>query len=307
MPFTVIQGSFRLVGRTPAGKETGFAPDGDSMQFKPDDPKLLDRLQRNGSAYRLTSIGSTQLRFEGIDALELHFEGSHQPRPLADTARDFLTGLLGLNPVPYKPPDGVSVLPPVDRDATRGFILSRALEAHGRPVAFVFDGEPPQPDGSELVLKPALLRKSVNLKSMAAGHAYPLYYDTLFVDLRDAFTQAAATAREKGLGVWASDRSESGIPISDQATLERDAVVFPKLFRRVTEYLKEHPDDPAGFAPWLADKREQVLDLTTRNFTHFDNVVQADGGDVRLLRRPQDLVFVSAKTSSRAVAPWLTV
>jgi hypothetical protein len=83
------------------------------------------------------------------------------------------------------------------------------------------------------VLKSALLRKSVSFKSMAAEHAYPLYYDTLFVDLRDAFTQAAATAREKGLGIWASDRSPSGIPISDQATLERDAVVFPKLFRRV--------------------------------------------------------------------------
>jgi hypothetical protein len=75
----------------------------------------------------------------------------------------------------------------------------------------------------------------------------------------------------------------------------------------VTEYLKEHPGDAAGFRPWLADKREQVLDLTSHNFTHFDNVVQADGGDVRLLRRPQELVFVSAKTSARAVAPWLKV
>jgi endonuclease YncB( thermonuclease family) len=277
------------------------------MQFKPDNPKLLDRLQKNGSTYRLTSIGSTQLRFEGIDALELHFEGSHQPRPLADNARDFLTGRFGLNPVPYKPPDGLRVLPPIERDAMRVFILSRALEAHGRPVAFVFDGEPPQADGSGLVLKPALLRKSVNFKSMAAGHAYPLYYDTLFADLRDAFTKAAATARTKGLGIWASDRSGSGIPIGDQATLERDAVVFPKLFRRVTEYLKEHPGDPAGFAPWLADTREQVLDLTTHNFTHFDNVVEVNAGEVRLLRRSQDLVFVSAKTSSRAVAPWLKV
>src|SRR4051794_2458864 len=237
MPFTLIQGTFHLVGRTRAGKDSGFEPDGDSMQFKPDNAKLLDRLQKNGSAYRLTSIGSTQLRFEGIDALELHFEGSHQPRPLADTARDFLTGRLGLNPVPYKPPDDLRVLPPVQRDATHGFILSRALEAHGRPVAFVFDGEPAQPDGSDFVLKPALLRKSVNLKSMAAGHAYPLYYDTLFVDLRDAFTQAAATAREEGLGIWASDRSMAGIPIGDREALERDAVVFPKLFRRVTEFL----------------------------------------------------------------------
>jgi hypothetical protein len=209
--------------------------------------------------------------------------------------------------VPYKPPDGLRVLPPIERDATRGFILSRALEAHGRPVAFVFEGDPPQPDGSELVLKPALLRKSVNLKSIAAGHAYPLFYDTLFVDLRDAFTRAAMTARDSSLGIWAVDRTATGIPISDQATLEHDGVVFPKLFRRLTEYLKDHPGDAGGFAPWLADKREQVLDLTTNNFTHFDNVVEAKAGDVRLLRRPQDLVFVSAKTSSRAVAPWLKV
>src|SRR3954452_1950464 len=146
-----------------------------------------------------------------------------------------------------------------------------------------------------------------DFKSMAAGHAYPLYYDTLFVDLRDAFTAATATAREKKLGIWADDRSVSGIAIGDQPTLERDAVVFPKLFRRLTEYLKEHPGDAAGFVTWLADKREQVLDLTTHNFTHFDNVVEEKGGAVRLLRRPQELVFVSAKTSSRAVAPWLKV
>src|SRR5919108_2345360 len=94
-----------------------------------------------------------------------------------------------------------------------GFILSRALEAHGRPVAFVFAGAPPQPDGSEIVLKPGLLRKSVNFKSLAAGHAYPLYYDTLFVDLRDAFTTAAATARSQGLGIWAADRSMSRLAI----------------------------------------------------------------------------------------------
>jgi hypothetical protein len=46
MPFTVIHGSFHLVGRTRGGKDTGFEPDGDSMQFKPDNPKLLDRLQK---------------------------------------------------------------------------------------------------------------------------------------------------------------------------------------------------------------------------------------------------------------------
>jgi hypothetical protein len=104
VPFLVITGTFHLVGRTPAGDPPGCEPDGDSVQFRPTDQSLLERLTRVGRRYRLTSIGSTQLRFEGIDALELHFDGSHQPRPLADRARDFLTGELDLNRLPTKPP-----------------------------------------------------------------------------------------------------------------------------------------------------------------------------------------------------------
>jgi hypothetical protein len=216
---------------------------------------------------RTGSRPSAQLRFEGIDALELHFEGSHQPRPLADTARDFLTGRLGLNPVPYKPPDSLDVLRPVQRDATPGFILSRALEAHGRPVAFVFDGAPPQPDGSDIVLKPAPLRRGVNFKSLAAGHAYPLYYDTLFVDLRDAFTKAAATARNKGGRNLGRRPLDVGPTDQRQAALDRDAVIFPKPFRRLTEYLKEHPGDTDGFAPWLASANSSSTSRPTTSRT----------------------------------------
>ena len=45
MPFTVISGTFHLVGMTKAGAASGFEPDGDSMQFKPNNAKLLDRLE----------------------------------------------------------------------------------------------------------------------------------------------------------------------------------------------------------------------------------------------------------------------
>jgi endonuclease YncB( thermonuclease family) len=307
MPFTVICGTFHLVGRGSNGKDSGFEPDGDSIQFRPADPGLLDRLERNGGPYRLTSIGSTQLRFEGIDALELHYERSHQPRPLADEGRDALTRALDLNPVSYVPPRGIRVKPPCERDKTPGFILSRALEAHGRPVAFAFKGKPPAPEGSEVFLKAGLLRKSLNYKAVAGGHAYPLYYDTLFAELRAAFTVAASSARDAGKGIWAHDVSTKGVKIGTQADLERDGVVFPKLFRRLTEYLKDYPSDPAGFSGWLDDKREQVLDTTTDNFTHLDDVIETKRGKVRMLRRPEELVFVSAKTTSRAVAPWLAV
>lgn len=194
MPFTVICGTFHLVGKTSSGKDSGFSPDGDSIQFKPANPGLLD-----------------------------------------------------LNPVPYVLRDGIRVQPPCERDKTPGFILSRALEAHGRPVAFAFKGQPPKPDGSEVFLKAGLLRKSLNYQALAGGHAYPPYYDTLFAELRTAFTAAASSARDADKGIWAHDVSTKGLDIGTQADLERDGVVFPKLFRRLTEYLKDHPNDPAGF------------------------------------------------------------
>lgn len=93
--------------------------------------------------------------------------------------------------------------------------------------------------------------------------------------------------------------------VSSQADLERDGVIFPKLFRRLTEYLAQGNASVAGFAPWLADAKEQVLDLTSSNFTHFDNVVRVQGDEVSLTVRPEELVFVSAKTASLTVAPWL--
>jgi hypothetical protein len=59
VPFLIIKGSFRLCGQSAKGNPTGFQPDGDSMQFKPDKPKLLDQLEQIADKYRLTSIGLT--------------------------------------------------------------------------------------------------------------------------------------------------------------------------------------------------------------------------------------------------------
>ena len=57
--------------------------------------------------------------------------------------------------------------------------------------------------------------------------------------------------------------------------------------------------------PWLATTDEQVLNLTVNSFTHFGNVLDVQGTTVRMLRRPEELVFVRAKTTSPTVAPWL--
>jgi endonuclease YncB( thermonuclease family) len=306
MPFYIIKGSYHLVGKTSKGRPSGFEPDGDSMQFKPDNPALLDKLDRVDKPYRLSSIGSTQLRFEGIDALELHFEGHHQPRELADASRDYLTGLLGMNPVSYIQPNNITVKPPVPHDGIRGYILSRALEAHGRPVSFVYAGDPDGRDGDKVTLHTALLRKSINYKSIASGNAYPLFYDSLFASLRTTLAAATAAARAAKKGLWAEDRTTRGLTVTGEDQLQQDGVIYPKVFRRLTSFFDADPINNLGdFLAWLAPLKEQVLDLTTGNFTHLDNVLQVKGGKIKLTVKPEDLVIVSAKTTNTKIAPWM--
>jgi endonuclease YncB( thermonuclease family) len=305
MSFVTIRGTFRLVGRTKTGTATGFEPDGDSMQFRPDQPKLLDRLEKLMSPYRLSSIGSTQLRFEGIDALELHFAAKsagvvHQPRPLADDARDHLVTKAKLDPVHYRAPDHIRVQPPAAHDGARGYILSRALEVHGRPVAFVFAGDTANKDGSDVKLTSALLRKSLNYEMLRAGQAYPLFYDTLFADLRAALAAAVHQAKQAKRGLWGSDRTLGGIHVASVAQLEERGVVFPKLFRRLADFFATGKP-LSNFPTWLAASKERVLDLDTTNNTHFDTYVSVAGGKVKLKKSPDRLVFVSAKGKT----PWL--
>lgn len=305
MPFITIKGTFHLLNKTSTGKDAGFEPDGDSMQFKPSDLDLLGKLTRLSQPFRLTKIGSVQLRFEGIDCLELHYAPphggeTHQPRPLADDARDFLTRELGMDPVQYAPPKNLRVQPPAINDGAEGYILSRSLEIHGRPVSFVFAGTSAAKDGEVVKLTSSILKKSLNYKSLKMGFAYPLFYDTLFKDLRETLAAAAVEARQHKRGLWAQDGSQHGVKAKDQADIENDAVIFPKLFRRLTNYFAEGNVGLADFLSFPELKKEQVQDLdpqspTFTNFTHFDNMIKVKNNKVALKQKPETLVFVSGK------------
>jgi hypothetical protein len=297
MPFTVIAGTFHVVGRTAAGNPSGFEPDGDSVQFKPADAALLQRLAVLDRPVRLTSIGSTQLRMEGIDALEIHFEGSHQPRPLADDGRDGLMNGLGLTPLTYREPGRTRVRPPAVNDARPGWIASRSLDVHGRPVAWVFTGAPPQPDGSEVFIDGALAAASANHAQLTAGAAYPLFYDTLFASLRQVLADAATGAEQRKDGLWAHDGTLRGVDSSSADALEQAGVIMPKLFRRLIEFHGGTGRNLAEFTAWLAEEKpEQVVDLDDEaNFTHLDNLVEVNGNQIRITRSPHRIVVVSAK------------
>ena len=162
MPFHAIKGTFHVVG---------YSPDGDSIRFKADNPDNWDQLRGNVD---LNQRGHAQLRIEAIDTLETHYKGQHQPRRFADLATNELFSLLGIENVIWNG----SRVSSAD-DGVEGFILSRAAERNGRPVAFVFNQAAGFTDGEEVYLDVNTAEQSVNYKMLDAAllqdiEAYPM-------------------------------------------------------------------------------------------------------------------------------------
>jgi endonuclease YncB( thermonuclease family) len=95
MSMLLIEGEYRL---------QGAAPDGDSIRFYPDKPEVWSKV--TGRPVRTNKKGGAQLRIDGIDALETHFNpaGSHfgnihQPKDLGDKASAELLHFLGFTKV----------------------------------------------------------------------------------------------------------------------------------------------------------------------------------------------------------------
>ena len=268
MPFTLIKGFFAPdLGR----------PDGDSMRFVADDPAPFFRLRRRGRPPRINADnGSIQLRYEAIDTMESRALEAFSAAATAANL-DFADATAG---------------------RSRGYVCSTQLGPHGRPIVFAFAGETTHTDGSEVFLDADDIVASLNVQLLAAGHAYPLFYDTLFDDLRQRCTAVTLAAKEAGRGVWHADRTLEPVTwTGDVATLPP---IFPKLWRRLDAYVRDEtffdPARPmAGFATWLEiEKPERVSVPSEDRFTGFDDLVATTDDTVRLTVEPHRMVIVSA-------------
>src|SRR4051794_15690801 len=284
MPMLCLAGAFHVLGTQ---------PDGDSLRFRPDDPAAWDDVP-GAHAVRRNAAGAAQLRVDAIDALETHYTPPgghtlHQPLELADAAAAELLSWLGFTGVQR---DGETVSA-VAADGLPGFILTRGADLYGRCVALVGRGDPPAPSGGQLRVEVALLRETANHRLMATGLAYPTFYTNLYVDLRTELAAQAAAARAAGLGVFAGDRTQEGVTVKSLATLTDDAVILPKLFRRLADFLHLNGDDPSltGFMTFLSQQDDQLWVIPTGQKTSLDTVVAVSGQTVRLKRLPEELVF----------------
>jgi endonuclease YncB( thermonuclease family) len=286
MPMTLIKGEYRVVGA---------APDGDSIRFYPD---AADAWERAGLNVRPNAAGGAQLRLEGIDALETHYTPAvgdlrnlHQPHDPGRAAAAELLRLLGFEEVVRRDDEVVTSATPATRP---GHIYTRFADKYGRAVAFAYAGTTDQPDLAAVFLDAAALAGSVNQQLLASGLEYPTYYSKLFVDLRAALNGAVEEARAAGRGVWPDDVTMKGVTVDSLATLTDVAVVLPKLFRRLVDYLSINNGDVslAGLPAYLASRDDRLVVVSTGQITGFDNVLVVDGQTVRMTRPPEDLVFI---------------
>ncbi len=278
MPFTLIKGTFHVVG---------YQPDGDSIRFQADQRENWGLLK--GSAVELNARGHAQLRIEAIDTLETHYEGHHQPLKLAKAALKFLLAELDIKKVKFDQ-TGLTVVSA--QDGTRGYILARMAEKYGRPVSFVFAGDADEPDGAQVFLEAQRLEDSVNYRSALNGLAYPTYYTGLFPDLRQKIDSAVAQARQGGgKGIWPKDKTTRGFKVSSLKSVTDQNVILPKLFRRIVSYMGAGGSID-GFKEYLAANPDPILVLATGHFTNLDTFVQVTGHQVKLTVEPEQVVFV---------------
>jgi endonuclease YncB( thermonuclease family) len=270
MPFLLIKGTFK--------PGTGM-PDGDTVRFAPDNPNLLFQLRQRGFPPKLNeNNGTIALRYEGIDALEKEVR---HPESANATAKNLeLLGLSG------------------PQDEGRGYVFSRQLGPHGRPICVVFSGDTNEPDGDSVFVTAERITSSVNHQLLENGNAYPLFYDTLFHDLRAELTQAVKSARQADKGVWLEDATNTGITWGGASSLGGLPPIFPKLWRRLEDYtfdrdFRDVSDTLDAFPEYLEQRGDRVLVLPETHFTGFDNVVEIDGNTLKLKFKPEELVFKS--------------
>ncbi len=93
--------------------------------------------------------------------------------------------------------------------------------------------------------------------------------------------------------MWADDATQSGVTIESLATITDDAVILPKLFRRLAEYLEQGQPSVSldGFRAFLDQQQDRLWIVSTGSATGFSTVIEVDGQTVRLTRPPEDLVF----------------
>ena len=286
--YLVMKGNFVIIGKE---------PDGDSVRFIADDRDLYRFLHR---AYRIkpSRDGSVQLRFEGVDAPELHYGSAAQP--LGAEARDTLLPWMGFDNIVYVN-DQSTMVKSADPASVPGAILTQAAEANGRPVSYIFLNQQASQleEGTWVNLQEELLKATINYRLLTSGMAYyTVYTSTPFVH-RQLLREASAAAREAGQGVWQLDTT-SDFVLGDQSSIGPNGqLILPKLFRLCTDFLKDvargYQGNLSDWLIWISKGSRNENDLVAINDTielHLSDLLEQHNRHIVFKADLLDITFL---------------
>jgi endonuclease YncB( thermonuclease family) len=298
MPYRILKGTVSIDGKS---------PDGDTLAFHVKDaedwiwPKTQDgRFPRFNVKYQ------ANIRFEAIDALELHYTVNNiypmitvkQPLGLAKQARDRLLELCGFDLSRVTENDQFRITDPDDqhKEVTLAY---NGIDPYGRIIGFVFTEEMPfhVDDAHPTVyLYPEHVAKSVNAQLLKEGLVYPTYYGDLYPSLRDAFTDITHQARQQSIGIWKDNAAEFVLPRKPALAEIENIVMMPKLFRRLTTHIAKN-GAISNFRNALSESDDVTVDtrdVRLSNFSSFVRTEKLDGGNYKvwLSHDPEELVFL---------------
>ncbi len=283
--FLVLKGAFVIIGKS---------PDGDSVRFKPDNQNLLFQL-KNPSRIKVSADGSVQLRFEAIDAPELHYGSLEQP--LGAKSRDVLLQEMGFKNVVL---ENRMVRASTPKEI-RGLILSQAAEGNGRPISYAVVGQFASSfeDGSRVEVTDAVLEKTLNSTMLKNGMAYYTVYSSTPPNQRDYLKSISAKARAVKRGVWALDRS-AGFVLQKQSDIDVGGqLILPKFFRRASDYLdakrkKEFKGNIKAWLEWTKSSGKSENDLVQIGDTKksLSDWLEVRGGNIGFMGDLLEAVFI---------------
>lgn len=281
MPSKLIKGTYHVKNRS---------PDGDSIAFQANDTANWDffNWSRNFRKPTPQKNRPIQLRIEGIDSLETHYLGFAQPLAIAKSATDALLRAFGIPVLTYNLNFTKIV---TAGDSVEGAIIAADVDGYDRPIAYALLGDHGLVDGAELpALTDAIVEMTINFKLAADGLVYPTFYTTTNETGLAAISRAAAAAIEDRRGIWAFDRS-LGFQFWGPRTILEEAVILPKLFRRLVNFCEES-DDIAKLEVWLRGKRDPFTVISTgERFQKLSDLVFVNGREVGLKFDPLDVMF----------------
>jgi hypothetical protein len=294
--YRLVEGEFfiRFDGRPESGQPE---PDGDTVNFLPDNDDLVQDLTRFSRVPpRMKQLGTYGVRFEGVDALETHFQNQHQDLQFARAARDRMLDLLGFGQVTFQDarPNKIAT---AEHNPVRGYLLANGIESNGRVLGLVYAGEAAESesDGDFVFVDDERLDASVNAALIGDGLAYAELYSTMPLDLVKRMRALIGAARANGAGMWPGESLTETARVAPRSVADLSTLVmFPKLYRRLVAYFQDLHPDLSAFDTWVrADPvhRDDRALLPTGEMGHLHDLFDVDDGAIGLRFLPEELMF----------------